>query len=298
MTTYAQEDITYGGFVDLVPVEVTAAFGMGPDEQASGREILEAYLQTIEIDRHGDFWAVKGKDRQGLEKVWGIEIVMTQDKLIDALSNVGQYVVFDGHSNYGLGPEFPNFDANGGIIRPTKIEDYTNFGVGYTSIEMDLRKKPNGGGDLEVLDNQIRNAPINYAPPPLTVERFPNIDDVEVGQAFIKQGQGFDTWHYWEDNETSMLMIDAPKTDLPITLRYKTFFYNACWSGADYIENFRHGEYVYTTDSCFVSEATKVFVQGIVEGKTTEQIILLLNQDGVGAEVADPNNPVYEIKSF
>jgi hypothetical protein len=271
---------------------------MGPDEHVSGREVLESYLLGIDIARHGDFWVVKGKDRQGAEKVWGIEVVTTQDKLKAALSNAGQYVVFDGHSNSGLGPEFPNFAADGGIIPASKIEEYTNFGVGYTSIEQNHRKIPNGTGYLEVREDQIRNAPINYAPPPLTVERFPNNDEVEVGQAFIKQGQGFDTWHYWEDNETAMLMIDAPKTDLPITLRYKTFFYNACWSGVDYIENFRHGEYVFTTDSCFVSEATKVFVQGIVEGKTTEQIILLLNQDGVGAEVADPNNPVYEIKSF
>jgi hypothetical protein len=62
-------------------------------------------------------------------------------------------------------------------------------------------------------------------------------------------------------------MIDAPDTDLPANLEYKTFFYNACSTGPDYIENFKHGDFVYTKDSCFVNQATKIYLQGVIDGK-------------------------------
>ena len=77
-------------------------------------------------------------------------------------------------------------------------------------------------------------------------------------------------------------MIDAPKSDLPANLAYNTFFYNACNSGIDFIENFKHGDFIFTNHSCYVHQGTKVFVQGLTEGKTTEQIIPLLNVPNVG----------------
>lgn len=88
----------------------------------------------------------------------------------------------------------------------------------------------------------------------------------------------------------------APNSDLPEKLNYKTFFYNACSSCPDYIENFKHGEFIYTTQTCSVNLATKIFVQGVVEGKTTAQIMPLLNQPGVGDE--DPAQNIYEFKNF
>jgi len=83
---------------------------------------------------------------------------------------------------------------------------------------------------------------------------------------------------------------------MPAKLAYKTFFYNACNTGIDYIENFKQGDFIYTSDSCYVHQGTKVFVQGVIEGKTTEQIMPLLNIPNVGG--GDEGDVIYEFKSF
>ena len=274
----------------LLPVEVTAAFGEGPNQlppdgpRKFSREILEDYLDGIKVARQGNVWAVSGKDAQGNDKIWGVEIVSDQAKLNAALSSGGRYVVFDGHSNFGLGPDF-------GGIYITKIADLTNYGVKYTDVPLNFRLRGSANdttkwGDpfihMQIGDNEIPAAPTNYNPVTINEERFPNIDGVGVGQAFQKQGQGFDTWHYRVQGGAKRLMIDAPRTDLPANLAYKTFFYNACSSGVDYIENFKKGDFIYTKETCRVHQATRVFVQGVIEGKTTEQIMPSLNQPQIG----------------
>jgi hypothetical protein len=296
------------GVWTLLPVDLTVAFGVGPDipdgaVNKSSRELLEEYLDGIKLARQGDVWAVKGKDQQGNEKIWGVEIVTAQDKLNAALSANGRYVVYDGHSNFGLGPDF------GGIpIR--SINDFTNFGSKYTDVPLDFRYRgnnPNPERDainwgkhgypfLVLGNNEIQTTPTNYKPLPINELRFPNTDGIGDGQVFPRQGLGFETWHYRFDANSKRLMITAPKTDLPATLRYKSFFYNVCSSGIDYIENFKHGEFYYTKDSCFVHRGTQIFVQGVIEGKSSAQIKPLLNQLGVGSN--EEGDIIYEFHNF
>lgn len=293
--------------MNLLPVDLTVAFGVGPDipdgaGNKSSRELLEEYLDGIKLARQGDVWAVKGKDQQGNEKIWGVEIVAAQDKLNAALSANGRYVVYDGHSNFGLGPDF------GGIpIR--SINDFTNFGSKYTDVPLDFRYRgnnPNPEQDainwgkqgypfLVLGNNEIQVTPTNYKPLPINELRFPNVDGIGNGQVFPQQGLGFETWHYRFDANSKRLMITAPKTDLPVTLGYKSFFCNFCSSGIDYIENFKHGDFFYTKDSCFVHKATQSFVQGVVEGKSSAQIKPLLNQPGIGSNQA--GDIIYEFHS-
>jgi len=90
--------------------------------------------------------------------------------------------------------------------------------------------------------------------------------------------------------------VRAPNSDLPEKLNYKTFFYNACSTGPDYIENFKHGEFIYTKKTCSVQSGTKVFVQGVIEGKTTEQIIPLLNVPIVGG--GEEGEIIYAFEKF
>jgi hypothetical protein len=278
----------------LVPVEITAAFGFGPDippgdGDQDSRELLENYLDGIKVGREGDVWAVNGKNTLGHDRIWGVEVVSGQAKLNAALSAGGRHVVFDGHSNYGLGPDFLGPDNLG------SVGDFTNYGANYTDVPLTFRKllrdpqnpnHPSNFGDpygnLVIPEEGIAENPTNYKPLPIDEVRFPNIDGVGIGQAFQKQGQGFDAWHYEFEEGEKRLMIDAPKSDLPAGLAYKTFFYNACSSGIDYIENFKQGDFIYTSNSCKVHLGTRVFIQGVVEGKTTEQILPLLNVPAVG----------------
>ncbi len=296
------------GVWSLLPVEVTVAFGVGPTEMPDGsdqssRELLEEYLDGIKVARQGDVWAVKGKDQQGNDKIWGVEIVTEQEKLKAALSASARHVVFDGHSNFGFGPDFLGADQ---ILR---VSDFTNFGARHTDVPLTFRKlirnpqNPNDPsnfgepyGNLVIPDDEIATVPTNYKPLPINELRFENIDGIGEGQVFPLQGQGFETWHYRLDAASKRLMITAPKTDLPATLGYKTFFYNACSSGVDYIENFKHGDFFYTKDTCFVHKGTQIFVQGVIEGKSSVQIKPLLNQPGIGSNQA--GNIIYEFNSF
>jgi hypothetical protein len=246
---------------------------------------------------------VNGKDAQGNDKIWVVEIASDEDGLRAGLSSGGRYVVFDGHSNFGFGPDFLGSD------QINRISDFTNFGARYTDVPLTFRKlirnpaNPNAPvnfgdpyGNPVVPDAEIEAAPTNYKPLPVNEERFPNIDGVGVGQFFPKQGQGFDTFHYHIQGGAKRLMIDAPKSDLPANLAYKTFFYNACGTGPDYIENFKHGDYIYTNKSCFVHQGTKIYVQGVIEGKRTEQIMPLLNVPDVGGGAQ--GEVVYEFERF
>lgn len=227
----------------LQPLDITAAFGEGPNQlppvgpRKFSKEIVTDYLDSIKIGKQGNVWAVEGLDSEGGDRIWGVEVVEDQESLNKAFRSSGRYVIFDGHSNFGLGPDF-------GGINITKISDLTNYGVKYTDVPLNFRLRgpandPSNWGSpfihMSVGDNEIPAAPKNYKPLPIDEQRFPNIDGVGAEQAFSKKGQGFETWHYRIAGGSKRLMIDAPKTDLPAHLSYKTFFYNSCSSGIDYI---------------------------------------------------------------
>ena len=308
----------------LREVEITVAFGLGPEPVGpkNSRELLETYLETIKVSRTGDTWFVKHTDAQGVEKFHGVEIVTTKEKLIVALKRAGQKVVFDGHSNFGLGPNFS------GKVTHKTIADFTHFGVGKTSVpksfrgagtETDVVPFTNGDGttlptnpqDLAAIDRvysegwaylkpepgQIIEAPQNYQITELGIERFKNLQGIAPGSIFTKQGNGFNNeWHFDNPEGSRRLIVQAPSTDVP-TLGYAKFFYNACNTGRDYIESFKHGDFIYTKNSCKVEDATKIFVQGIVEGKSNEQIMTNLNQNGVG-NVGNQSPQIYGFKTF
>ncbi len=296
--------------VHLQPADITVAFGNGPDTPVDGqptsRELLETYLEGVKIARDGDVWVVQGKDSNDNDRIYCVEIVDHEKGLVEALQAEGRTVVFDGHSNFGFGPSF------GHTIR--NIDDFTNFGAQYTDIPLDywyrgshpIPQHDSANSHLwgkyecpfiVITGNDIAANPVNYKPLPIDILRFPNDDNVGEGQAFTLQGEGMEAWHY-KTGGSKRLMVRAPKSDLPAQLRYKTFFYNACSTGIDYIENFKHGEFVYTTLTCSVHQATRIFVKGVVEGKTTAQIMPLLNAPNVGAPGNPPDDPIYEYETF
>lgn len=92
------------------------------------------------------------------------------------------------------------------------------------------------------------------------------------------------------------MIFPAPDTELPSTLKYKSFFYNACDSGVDYIENFNHGDFIFTNTLVFISEATYIYTKGVIEGKKPIDIVPLLNKPFVGG--VDLTFTYYGIKEF
>ncbi len=163
---------------------------------------------------------------------------------------------------------------------------------------------------LKIGNGEIPSAPVNYIPAALKVlgppeaekfERFPNLNNVVVdppANIFHQKGLGLETWHFQaaDDDQFIRLIVNAPNTDLPTDLNYKVFFYNACYSGRDYIESFAQGDFIFTSDYCWVYLATKEFVKGVVEGKSATQIVPLLNRPQVHG--GEEEETIYELKEF
>lgn len=314
----------------LLPVDTTVVFGIGPSAPApvghlTSRQLLENYLDTVKVSRNGNVWLIKGTQPGGSDRLYCVEIADTEEKLLSALGTGGMTVVFDGHANFGLGPSFSRTSAK-------TIADFTNFGVNHTDIPQDFRGDgtqpdpmpyygPNGQplpldpqtaaplavglthlndegwSYLNLQQGEIMGVVSNYTVPYAGGLRYENDQGVNAAHSFTKKGQGFNNeWHFsYGGEDEKRLIVSAPSSQVP-KLLYDTFFYNACNTGIHYIENFKHGKFVYTTRICNVVKASSLFVKHRIEGKTAEEATTLLD----GQEDADDNmdSNSYDIKVF
>ena len=136
-------DDTTGCLVDnvkLMPVDITVVFGVGPGGRdqngnlstTASRDRIKAYLDRIKILRFEDYWIVPGKDPQGQNIQHGVAIRTNEPGLVNALNSGGETVIFDGHANFGLGPNFSRATHK-------TIPDFTNVGVKHTDIPKEFR---------------------------------------------------------------------------------------------------------------------------------------------------------------
>ena len=325
------------GTYSVHPVDITVIFGIGPSAPAingvpgTSRHFLETYMESVKVVRLGDLWLVRGKDAIGAEKLYCIEVATTEEKLLAALSTAGMTVVFDGHANFGIGPNFS-------MSTLKSIDDFTNFGArSHAAIQQDFRGNgqepdampyvgPNGlplpnspqtpqefaliasWGNLHqegwaylipAVEDGIKGDVENYSVPFLNLWRFENDQNKGPGETISKKGLGFNNeWHFTHTSEEvtdTYLIVKAPKDDVP-TLRYSTFFYNACSSGVHFIENFKHGKFVYTKRTCTIVRGTSSFVRSLARGKTPEEATAIL--DGDDNIDSDPEFETYGIKAF
>lgn len=309
----------------LMPIEITVVFGEGPGnganelEHTTAKENLENFLETVKVSKKENIWTVKGKD----DRLYTIEIGTDEATLVRALSTTGQTVIFDGHANFGLGPNFSKATHK-------TIDSFTNFGTGATDIpiafrgdgsETDVMPYINGqtpwpsgeelialfpikqkideeGWAFLVLDaTEIKGAVTNLPVADMPGRwKFESGHGVSAGSPLEKQGVGLEEYHFMTASQSKRVIVSAPGNDVP-PLRYKTFFYNACSSGPHFIENFKHGEFIYTNRTCAVFNATRWYVKGLIEEKTTDEILHILNTENADGD--DNNqNITYEVKSF
>lgn len=144
--TYGSEGAT-GLVGTLSPVEISVTFGI-TDRRAipTPRGNLLTYLNTAGTvgDNAVDVWVVprmvpvldeqgdpvldaEGNPEMEVQQFFGVEIASTETPLRRALSGDGKIVVFDGHSNFGIGPNFVV-----GAHKP--LAGFTDFGAGSTDI--------------------------------------------------------------------------------------------------------------------------------------------------------------------
>jgi hypothetical protein len=304
----------------IVPCDIVVVFGKGPNGVLPGsppttsRAYLEQYLQTVKVAQHGNKWVVRGAG--GL--VYGIKIAEDENSLLHALSTPTTTVVFDGHANFGLGPNF-SFSTK------KTIDSFTNFGTeGMTAIPINYRgtgSEPDALGEFlgqdpptsanivavehmsregwaylipDSTSNQIKGTVNNIQVPHMNQRwKFESSHAISAGDPLAKAGSGMGEFHYIDDEQVPRLIVSAPDSDLPPVLRYKTFFYNACSSGPHFIKNFDHGEFIYTNRTCHVFKATRIFIEGLLNGDTTTETLAAME-----ANNADENAEItYEVKN-
>jgi|GEM_PF-1705720 len=355
-----------GNLGNISPVDISVAFGIGPPPIGgtdSSREQLEAYLNGVNDGvRSDDRWAIPRLDNQGeIVSFHGVELVDTEVPLRRALEGQGKTVVYDGHSNFGIGPNFvqtthkivsnftgfadqsTDFPASQLKNNAFETDSYHAFRGAGNEVSVDqhvqavadnlngvpgaeypdlatpaqdaalYRLYTEGWAYLVILPSQqpgqaqqpghvlaTRN---NYTVPHIGGLRYPNDQGVGSGQTFTVQGAGLRQRHFTTTEDPDAhgdiysdehLIISVSNDDIPSNLRYGTYFYNACLTGRDYIESFEHGDFVYTTESCVIKGATRVFVQRTIEGLANSLIVQQMNNQNLG----ETGNNSYALEEF
>ena len=204
-----------------------------------------------------------------------------------ALATEGSFVTFNGHSNMGIGPAFTTNVANlSGFTRLSARGVAAISAPEFSTEGYTFSLRPYVPGDA---NNEILATGKNYTVTILGIDRFPNIDGVAPDATFQLKGTGSDAYHYTNRSQDfagappetrNYTLVKSGSADLP-TLNYKWFYFDGCSSGRDYIENFRHGSFFYTTAAYGNTSSTKLFVQGILEGQNESEVRDAINDNDI-----------------
>ena len=253
----------------LTPVDIVTTFGFGGEP---GKATTTAYLEGIKKDKFGKFYIVDGKTPAGADKVYSVLLGDNQADLQQGLATEGCFVVFDGHSNMGLGPSFDTASI-------ARLSDFMNISNTYTAINWPYLVEEEYPNLTTIAANEIPASPNNYNVPNLATanpQRYPNTSGVAPGSVFTKTGTGMAQKHFNRAGGNIYLIVKAGTADLP-TLKYDSYFYNSCNTGRDYIEVFTQGTMFYTGDECSSSDTTKIYVESIIAGKRGAQVLTAIN---------------------
>jgi hypothetical protein len=169
-----------------------------------------------------------------------------------ALGVQGAHVFCNGHSNFGLGPNF----TPGGT---STVDDYTNLsGRGITAIILKSTDPADGpaGNPMKLLDHggpafalragDVVESTTNYMVPVLDVEKF---SGKPVGAVLQKHTDPDGTPDHYirEVKWKNWITIVKSSGDVP-ALRYGSCFMAGCNTGRAFSESLNHGVLLYTKD--------------------------------------------------
>ena len=248
---------------------------------------------------------VRDQDRWTFEDIYGqrrfvVREGTTAESLLEALSTEEAYVIFAGHSNFGLGPTFAENWWNGSVENITGLQDFLNFGSAHVSIQYRYLVEHQAYPNLVIQPEQIADHPLNYYTDFLHLERFENIDGIRPGTAFPDpHGEGLDIYHYRAPGyevgnlldkflywlfgidmhlENTMLIVNGGGDDLP-ELKYKALFYKSCNSDLYFLDNLNHGTVFYTNSTpSYFRPTIWIFLDGLIKGCSWETIKNAMNK--------------------
>jgi hypothetical protein len=252
-----------------------------------------------------------------------------------ALSLEGAHVYCNGHSNFGLGP---NFTPNG--TGTTTIDDYCNLtggplgGVTGIILKSDdpgdaafggnpMKNPDHGGPEFALRPQDIVPQVTNYTVPVPGVLKFSgnqvNGDELVVGSSLTPQPPLEDgtIYHYKQDGtHHNYVTVVKSSGDKPV-LRYRSCFMAGCNTGRAFSQTLNHGVLIFTMDESYGvtgGEYAKIendyytsyswgithHVRLLTEGKTWNEIVTFLNQNQYfPSPLTSPKTPNnYKYKSF
>ena len=202
-----------------------------------------------------DLIQVKETDPDAVPKIT-IRIPHKDKEMKMALNLEGAHVFYNGHSNFGLGP---NFNVGG----TTTVDDYMNIsGNGVTAITIKstdpydemygwnaMKNPDHGGPNFSLRPSDIVNQITNYPVPNVGVTKFTG---PPTGAELTKDTHADGTpFHYLrhdeeEDTDTWLTIVNS-SGDVP-TLRYNSCFMASCETGRHFSQSLNHGVLLFSID--------------------------------------------------
>ena len=215
---------------------------------------------------------------------FSVRLGKTQNFATMALSATDAYVVYDGHSNFGIGFAFSK--------NMTHISDFMNLGKELVAIEWPYMRSsdPLNGQDQTnfwIEDSEYAgNLSVVPTGPYMSKGFIAGIHDSVAYANFTSQSTASFEYilnltrgtykyldYYWPSPNGNLIVAKGGAADMP-PKRWKKLFLNACRSGEYYAATMNYGTLFYTTNLCSDPHTTTAFVAGVLDGKDDEGIWL------------------------
>jgi hypothetical protein len=172
-----------------------------------------------------------------------------------ALSLEGAHVFYNGHSNFGLGPNFIQGSTS-------TVEDYMNIsgrGMASISVKTDdpkmvagyngnpMKASDHGGALFVMRAEDVRGDVMNYPVPIIALPRFKGNYVDPITKKTHTDGTLYHYTQNYTPEVTEWVTIVNSSNDIPI-LRYDSLFLASCNSGKHFSESFPHGTLLYSMD--------------------------------------------------
>jgi hypothetical protein len=294
-------------------IYVAGVWGRG-----SAREAVDIHstIKPLTIDKRNGSLVVKGKDTEDKLIFYAVDIfhvdkaednrtlnttirgVALDKELKMAMGVSGAHVIYSGHANYGLGPNFTPMDTGA-----KTVEDYMNVSShGLAAINMRAVPKDenpdnpdpedientfkdieHGGPNFALRANDVPNNAENKQVPLVGVKRWPSFPN-----ALVKKLVGTHPYHHKSVGNTDVNWYTVVNStgDKP-PLKYASCFMNACSSGRHFGIDLRvQGKVLfYSTNSCVAAfygdngdiYASTFYIQSLIKGDDFGEIKTALN---------------------
>lgn len=342
----------------VITLQAKHFFTKGRGSQNLAEQLhIKSYLGARRRDNRNNTVILKGKNQQGQTLWYSIDmfdlVKSSEGNLVDnrpkitvrvphldkelkmALSLEGAHIYCNGHSNFGLGP---NFTPNG--TGTTTIDEYCNLtggplgGVTGIILKTDdpadavfsgnpMKNPDHGGPDFALRPQDIVQQVTNYTVPVPGVLKFKgkqvNGDLLGEGSSITPQPPLSDgtIYHYKQDGEYhNYVTVVKSSGDKPV-LRYRSCFMAGCNTGRTFSQTLNHGVLIFTMSESYgvtgggdaqiendhytdYSWGITHHVRLLTEGKTWNEIVTFLNQNQYfPTPLTSPETPNnYKYKSF